>query len=183
MNLLPNTEKKALKKGLKLRFMLAALFLLSVSFLVGFIMLLPSYFLTLVNFSEIMPENFALKAKNDGSIEKILNLPVEIDSKLKIFQLNVNGVSPTDSFSKIIGYLPEKVKLNSVLFARNQIYKEKNGIVILISGMALDRDSLVSFSTHLKESNLFSAIEVPVFSLTKERNLPFSMNIFIENQK
>ncbi|MFH0804311.1 MAG: hypothetical protein V1896_01795 [Candidatus Zambryskibacteria bacterium] len=181
MNLLPKTEKENLKKGLRLRFVIVALLLLSASFLASFIMLLPSYFLAFGYFSAIAPENQFSGSNNEDSIEKILNLPAEINSKLGFFQSNVAEISEADYLSKIVGYLPGGVRLNSVVFSRNQNYKEKNGIVILASGIATNRDSLVSFSTLLKESALFSAVDVPVSSLTKDRNLPFSVNIFIEN--
>ena len=146
-------------------------------------MLLPSYFLTSQNFSKIAPENYLSAAGDEDSIKEILNLPKEIDTKLKFFQSNINGIPSADFLSKVINFLPEKVALNTISFSRNKSYKSKNGVVILVSGTALDRDSLVSFSTLLKESNLFSAVEVPVSSLTKDKNLPFSMNIFIEVKK
>jgi hypothetical protein len=183
MNLLPKTEKETLKEGLKSRFIIVASFLVAASFLMGFIMLLPSYFLTLVSSLEGTSGNNYPGAENKDSIEKILNLPEEINSKLKFFQSNINNVSVADSFYKITSHLPGGVTLNSVSFSRNQVYKEKTGTAILISGTAFDRDSLISFSTNLKDSNSFSSVEVPVSSLTRDRNLPFSMNIFIENQK
>jgi hypothetical protein len=182
MNLLPKTEKENLKKGLKLRFVVSALFLLSASFLIGFILLLPSYFLASSYFSKATSPEFTAP-KSDVPVEEILNLPAEVGSKLSFFQSNINDVSVADYFSKIVSYLPEGVRLNSVSFSKNQNYKEKNGIIILISGVAANRDSLVSFSTILEKSNLFSTVEVPVSSLTKDKNLPFSMNIFIENSK
>jgi hypothetical protein len=181
MNLLPNTEKEALKKNLKLRFLILALSLLSISFLLGLIMILPSYFLALGNFSKISSENSLSTLKNDDSVKMILNLPQEIDSKLKLLQSNGKAVSVTNTVSNIIKYLPAGVKLNSVSFAKNQNYKDKDGTVVMVSGIASDRDSLVSFASSLRESGLFSDVEVPVSSLTKGRNLPFSMNIFIGN--
>lgn len=183
INLLPKTEKENLKKGLKLRFIIVALSLLSALFLIGFFMFLPSYFLASGYLSKIIPGNYFLESKDDNSIEEILNLPVEISSKLSFFQSNIDNISVADYFSKIVDYLPEKVQLNSVSFSKNKNYKEKNGVVILISGVAANRDSLVSFSTLLKESNSFSDVEVPVSSLTRDKNLPFFMNIFIENKK
>jgi hypothetical protein len=181
MNLLPNKEKETLKKNLKLRFLILALFLLSISFLLGLIMLLPSYFLALGNLSKISLENSLSTLKNDDTVKTILNLPQEINSKLKLLQANSKSVSVTDTVSKIIKYLPAGVKLNSVSFAKNQNYKDKDGTVVMVSGVALSRDSLVLFASSLKESGLFSDVEVPVSSLTKDRNLPFSMNIFIGN--
>jgi hypothetical protein len=181
MNLLPKTEKETLIKGFKYRFIIVVLFLVAASFLLGFIMLLPSYLLTSGYFSASVSTNNYPSNETEDSINKILNLPVEINSKLKIFQLNINTLSVTDSLSKIIKFVPHGITLNSFSFSRNQTYKQKNGTTILVSGMANDRDSLVSFSTNLKNSNSFSSVEVPVSSLTKDKNLPFSMNIFIEN--
>jgi hypothetical protein len=183
MNLLPKTEKEALKKGLKLRFAVLAMFLLSLSFLVGFIMLLPSYFMVFGYFSKETSGNYFSGSKNDDSVKEILNLPSEISLKLSFFQSNMKDISVADYFSKIVGHLPQEVHLNSILLSRNQNYNKKVGTVILVSGMAADRESLVSFSTLLKKSNSFSAVDVPVSSLTKNKDLPFSMSIFIENQK
>jgi len=182
MNLLPKTEKELLKKGLKNRFLIVAMFLISAFFIAGFIMLIPSYVLTLEYFSKNDLENNFAKVNDENSIEKILNLSTEIDSKLKFFQFSINNNSSAiDSISKIVNSLPGGVLLNSISFSREQDYKEKRGTVILVSGTAYDRNSLVSFSNILKESNSFSSVDVPVSSLTKDRNLPFSMNIFIEN--
>ena len=183
MNLLPNKEKEFLKKGLKLRFVIVALYLLTAFFVVGSIMLLPAYFLMKGQLSSIKLENYNTKTVDGGSIEEILNIPNEINAKLKFLQSNVGNLSTVDIFYKIINLVPEKVVLNSISFSRNQDYKEKTGIHILVSGLALDRGSLVSFSALLKDSNLFSLVDVPVSSLTKEKNLPFSMVLFIENQK
>ena|SRR3989344_8765429 len=183
MNLLPSTEKEILKKGFKLRSIIMALFLLSASFFIGLIVLLPSYFLALGNFSKIAPVNSSLGAKDDDSTQKILNLPGEIDSKLKFLRSNLNNMPAVDSFSKIIGYLPKEITLKSIVFSRSKNYKEKIGTIIYISGTAADRDSLVSFSKLLSESNLFSAVDMPVSNLTKGKNLPFSVNIFIEGHE
>jgi len=178
MNLLPDTQKENLKKGLKLRFTVVALLLLSAAFLVGLIMLLPSYFLTLAHISQ----NAVAESKiQENSNENILNLPQEVDSKLKFFQSSLNEERSVDVVSKIVSLLPDKVKVDSLSFVRHQVYKGEAGMVITISGLSLDRDSLVSFGNALKQSTYFSSVEVPVSSLTKERNLPFSINIFIKD--
>jgi hypothetical protein len=183
MNLLPKTEKDNLKKGLKNRFVIVALFLLSASFLIGFIMLLPSYFLASSYFSRVVIGDYFSESKNDDSVKNILDLPTEISLKLGLFQSNLTDVSVADYFSKIVSLLPEKVQLKSISFSKNQDYNGKSGAMILVSGIAGNRDSLVSFSNILKNSNLFSVVDVPVSSLTRDKNLPFSINIFIENQK
>jgi hypothetical protein len=181
MNLLPGTEKEELKRGLKRRSIIIASLIISVAFILGLIMLLPSYLLTLGNLSKITLKNNSGVASDGTSTEQFLNLPAEVDSKLKFLQSNNNNLSVANSLSQIIKYLPAGTKLDSISFGNNQTYQGKDGTVILISGIAMSRDSLVKFSTSLKESKLFSSVDMPVSSLTKDKDLPFSINIFIEN--
>lgn len=180
MNILPKTEKENLRKGLRLRFVVASTLLLSAAFLIGFIMLSPSYFLASGYFAKDTSMNF-LKSEDGDSVKKILDLPGEVGLKLNFFQSNIDDVSVANYFSQIVGFLPGGVRLNSVSLSKNQSSKDKKSTTILISGIAINRDSLIKFSTVLKESNLFSDVSVPVSSLTKDKNLPFSMNISIEN--
>jgi hypothetical protein len=73
--------------------------------------------------------------------------------------------------------------LDSISVEKNKRYQTKTGTVVLVGGTASERDSLVSFLKALEESKSFSAVDVPISSLTKDKNLPFSMTIFIENSK
>lgn len=177
MNLLPDTEKEALKKDLTIRFITTVLSVSATSFLVGLVMLLPSYFLTTGYFSD----KYSPGIKDDELTKNILNLPEEINSKSIFLQSNTSSLPAIDIFSKIISQLPNGVTLNSIAFLRNQNYEGKVGITVSVFGIATTRDSLVSFSTRLTQSDSFSVVDVPVSSLTKNRDLPFSVNIFIEN--
>jgi hypothetical protein len=182
MNLLPITEKEALKKGFKLRFFILASLIAAASLICGSIMLLPSYFLAAGNFSK----DSLGYSSGDGSstsTQELLNLPKEIDSKLKLLQSNGSNIAVTDPISKTIENLPAGIKLHSISFDRDKTYKDKKGTVILISGVAAERDSLVSYLALLKVPGLFSDVDMPVSNLAKDVNLPFSINIFIEKQK
>lgn len=177
MNLLPKTEKDLLKKGLKHRSIIILMIAISASFAIGIIMLVPSYFLI----SGLIPGTAESQPEKNDSRDEILNLPEEINQKLNILRQNINQISVKESLSRIIGYMPKEISLNSISFSRNQAFKGQSGTVISISGVAADRDSLVSFTTLLRESNAFAGVDMPVSSLAKGSNLPFSMNIFIEN--
>ena len=69
MNLLPETE--ILKKGLKIRFIITALILLTSSFVIGTIMLLPGHFLAKGYVLETESENYSV----GGNLQEILKLP------------------------------------------------------------------------------------------------------------
>lgn len=178
MNLLPKTEKENLKKGFKYRFIIFTAFLLAASFFVGSFVLLPSYFLATRHLSEDFAKN--LETEDKDLVSDFLALPEEINTKLNFYQSNLKDFSASTYILKIVDILPEKVLVNSIYFSKSQNYKGKIGTVILISGLANDRESLVLFSKLLEESKMFSTVEVPVSNLTKEKNLPFSVNIFIE---
>lgn len=180
MNLLPDTEKEDLKKGLKARWIIVSAFMLSASFLAGLVVLLPPYFLTLGNLYRVDRESYSLNSKNEDLAKELLSLPEEVDSKLKFLQSRLADVSAFDSFSQIVELLPPGVELNFVSFARNRNYGDKSGLVISVSGTALNRDSLVFFSDLLKESKMFSSVDIPVSSLVKGKDLPFDINVFIE---
>lgn len=180
MNLLPITEKDNLKKGFNLRFITLLSILVSVAFILGIIMLSPSYFLIKGNLVTATVNSVA--EDQDKEMEKeILELPTEIDIKLKFLQAHMASKKTTDSLSKVISNLPGKVSLNTISFKRNQNEKEKKGVTISIFGIASDRESLVAFDTALKTSNTFSTVDIPVSSLTKDKNLPFSANLFISD--
>lgn len=181
MNLLPSTEKQGLKKGLKLRFWITALFILSSVFIAGFILLMPAYLLTPKNFLELQTADF-LKKQDPALVEEINNLPKEIDLKSKFLQSNVNGTSTVEMFSKIISYLPNEVSITSISFSKNQTYKEKNGTLIVVSGISKSRDSLVAFSNLLEKSGMFSDVNMPVSNLAKDKGNSFSLSLFIEKR-
>lgn len=182
MNLLPATEKDLLKENLKAKVLILGLGLMSVVFVLGFIMLLPSYFLARGNFYKISSENELSAAVNKGeSLEQILNLPQEIKNKMEILQFLNFDFSASTLIGKVAGEASSEIKLISFSLARNQNFKEKQGLVITVSGLSANRDALVNFLDSLKKSNLFSEVEMPVSSLTKEKNLPFNINLFIEN--
>lgn len=181
MNLLPITEKENLKKGFNIRFMILLSILISVAFILGVIMLSPAYFLIKGNLVIATSVNSVAEDQDKEMEKQILELPTEIDIKLKFLQTHMASKKTTDSLSKVISNLPKKVSLNTISFKRNQGEKEKKGITVSIFGIAADRESLVAFDTALKTSNTFSTIDIPVSSLTKDKNLPFSANLFISD--
>lgn len=180
MNLLPKQHKEDLRNGFKLRFFITTMFVVSASFLIGFIMLLPSYFLTPGRFIEMEPENFYAD-EDSAPANEILGLPEEIDSKLKFLQTHLSSASATHILSEVVLSLPDGVGLDSITLVRDASYKGKNGVAVSISGNAPDRESLLAFSSSLRESDFFSEVDVPVSNLARDRNLPFSIEMLIEN--
>lgn len=180
MNLLPPKEKEALRQSLKTRSLALGMFLVAVAFLAGSIMLLPSYFLALGNFYRVSSEDSSLTIHDESQVKALLNLPQEIGDKLGLVASS-ERLPTTDYISAIVESLPQDVKLDSLSFARGHSREEENGTLVSVSGEASSREALMLFSNALKESGRFLSVDVPVSNLAKDKDLPFSIKIFIKN--
>ena len=143
-------------------------------------MLVPAYLVSVGNFSRLSFENNSLHVETPASDTQLLSLPVEIETKSRFLQNYNSSVKVMDSFVEVVKFLPEEVKLDSINFMRGQSFDNKKSASMRVSGVASNREMLISFSNALKNSGKFSNVEVPVSSLTKDKDLPFTMNIFIE---
>lgn len=175
MNILPDINKKDLKRGLRTRFVVVALIILSASFIVGTVLLVPAYVLTRDAMGN-QGENFTPEDLNE---QEILKLPQEIKTKLWFYQAHVESSSFVETLSKILNYKPAEVSLHAFSYTKG----DTGGTNISMAGIAKSRSSLVTFESALSGSGEFSSVSLPVSSLTKERNLPFSLDIFIEENE
>jgi Tfp pilus assembly protein PilN len=182
VNLLPEKEKNDLKKGLKTRLIVAVLFLFSATIIFGALSFLPAYFLASGNIAETESINKSLNvSKNNENLSEFLILPEKIKQRLTFFKSSLINTSVLKILDEIIKVKPSGISVSSISFSRERDFKEKRGTLVLVSGLAKDRESLIDFSANLKKSIMFSFVEIPVSNLTRDKNLPFSLNIFIEN--
>jgi hypothetical protein len=181
MNLLPKEEKDLIKGTFKSRSIGAALYVVSFVLISGIVMLMPVYFVSTGYMQEdSVRGGSGSKIIDSGEVEELLKIPEEINAKASFVQSFVSMPSSVETINKIFSFLPEGVFLKSVNFDRNQTFKGKTGTVVLVSGNALTRDSLLKFSNSLKESKEFSQVEIPVSSFAKDKNLSFSITVLIE---
>lgn len=179
MNLLPITQKELLQQGMRRRFLANLSVFTALAFLIGLVMLLPTYFLTAGYIASIRSESLSVATGNEDAKREILKLPNEIESKLKFFQTNTDNGRAVSLLEKVVEVLPEKTTLKSINFEKDQSYKGKKGVSMVLSGTAANREALVSFSNNLKALNIFYAVDIPVSSLTKDKDLPFTINLFV----
>lgn len=180
MNLLPESQKNIVEKGSKLRFWIVVMVNVSAALLMSAILLLPSYFIAGSKLLENKSKAQMAGSKNRETISKLLELPKEINMKLRIMRGNQAEETLMETIKKIVDAKTSGVHISSMSYTKAE--KNENGEKnkIIISGVSLDRKSLIDFSQKLKENKSFSGVEVPVFSLTRERDLPFSITITIE---
>lgn len=182
MNLLPETEKNLIKKGLRARSLVVVSGLVSAGMLIGLVMLLPAFFLTRVQLATTVFDGNNSKSENADSTKAFLSLPNEVEAKIEFLEESSGKVGATNAISKVVENLPSGLIFESITF-RRQAEKSKKGVNINVSGVAKTREALVSFREALIRSEYFESVDMPVGSLTKEKDLPFSISVTIRDEK
>ena len=178
MNLLPKDNKAIIKKGFKVRFIIVSEIIFSILFLVGIFSLVPAYLLAKGYFDQKVGE---VETKEFGDLNlEIMTLPGEVEQKIAIIEKHNLEKSSKFYIDEVIKNLPDEIILNSIIFIREAKEGDKNGVSIKISGLAETRNGLISYVAKIKENEMFTKAEIPVSDLTKEKNLMFTVNIFIE---
>lgn len=82
---------------------------------------------------------------------------------------------PSDFFDILLKDKPAEVMISNYNFSR--IDGEKLRVKIELRGIAQTRNSLVQYVNLLKQNKIFSKVEMPISSLTRESDIPFSISI------
>lgn len=177
MNILPDLQKNNLNKGFKSRFVIVSAVVSSLGIFASSIMLVPGYLASRIEFEELISETKFAKNEISAETQEILNLPKEINSKIKTIKTNSSNKSAFFIISEALMNRPSGITVSSI--SSNSI--KGGGRIVLsgitVSGIAKDRKSLIEFSKILEENTNFSKVDVPVNSFAKDTNLPFSINI------
>lgn len=177
MNLLPESERKQVVKALKARFFVVGLFILGVALIINSILIIPPYLLASTKLLEDKVRADATALKKDKSYLATLEVPRELNTKTNSIRILTPAKTKIEILNDIFSTRPVMVKVNSITYLSAN---EDEGQKIIISGVSEDRKSLIDYSQFLKSNPLFVAVDVPVSSFTRERNLPFTMSITIK---
>ncbi len=73
---------------------------------------------------------------------------------------------------------------NNITITNVSMSRAEEGIApIQLSGVALDRQSLAAFRDRLLNEEQFSAVELPIANLAKDKDISFSITITVANSK
>jgi hypothetical protein len=182
MNLLPSEEKEILKRGFRIRVFVLLNIFLTIFFIAASIFLIPSYFLAKEQLEVISSFNTSIKPEDEESINKTLLVPTELQNKISFFETNLGNKKASDAISDVVSLKNSGIKINSMFFNKVAQGTEAE-VLMVVSGIAERRDSLISFQSALRDSGKFQSVDVPVSSLAKDRDLPFSINLKISREK
>lgn len=179
INLLPTTEKEILKKGLKIRFFIVSVGLVFVAMFMGVVFLFPTYVLTSAKYSDVYLNNTSISGSDVENKKGVLELPNEIKNKLQTMEFVVNRDSIVSILGKFFTNMPSGVSVSSISFVDNtysNLKKTKNK-ELTISGVAKNRNVLISFSDNLKKIDKVVSVDLPVSNFIKDNNIPFSLKV------
>lgn len=173
-NLLPELEKKNLRKEYLARILVLFLLMLLVTFILASVYLLPSYFSSKDKARLTEERVVFLKSYSDKNKETNPDLILrETKEKLDILSKDSNLITLSQAIKKIIQKRPSAIKLDAFVYRTIS----PTELRLSVSGIAKDRDSLINFTDLLKEDRDFSGVKLPVSNLAPNKNIDFTINI------
>jgi hypothetical protein len=174
-NLLPEIEKKKIRKEYLMRFFSVFLFFLFFTAVIGCISLMPSFFFTKIH-SQVTAsklDDHQIRAENDQQEElyKILSTTQE---KLSILDHDDGSLAFEKVLRKVTAKKSSGIRIERIVYASKQ--EDVLG-EISIYGHADRRQDLIDYAEELKKNPLFNDLNLPVSSLARSLDIQFLINV------
>ncbi len=170
--LLPETAREKVRGEYLLRrtvVMVSALILVLVVTMVG---LFPSYVLSKARQKEVSEKALFPEPTDSESADDLDKWLADINLKLKVLSPKLDADRPSLLMLEVINVKGSGVRLTGF----NWVKMEGSG-TLSVTGVAQDRQSLLSFETKLKDSGQFSSVALPVSNLAKDRDINFELKL------
>ena len=178
INLIPPDAQKQVKHEYWIRVVTIWMFLVGVSSLLCIFFLVPAYVLV-HNQLESFSSQFKEADTNSESLKSSEAAIVHANAISALLTQSEN----TTNFSTVLVQI-EKVKTADMLLFDFNIIRTGDVLTsIIISGTAPSRAALSSFRDALDANPLFGKVELPLSSLAKDKNIPFTITITPDKAK
>ncbi len=178
-NLLTDERKKKYSKDLRSRFFSAlsrSVFLVSVF---SIVMLFPAYIL-----ARSKTEEYKAKPYEESSVDiadaSVLERPEDIKSKLSFFRLLEGNINFNSLVESVVSSKNDRVSITGFSYDIESRREGFSGVILSVSGIATNRQALIDFQKKLESTKKFEKVELPVSSLARESNLPFTIYLLIK---
>lgn len=168
--LLTDEKRKEIEREYTIRRAIVFLFCLTLVLIVGVIGLLPSYLLSQTRLDEAARDTAVTLMSLRGDEEELRSWLAEVNIVLKTIDPALDADYPSEFFERIISAKVPGVRITGLSWS-----KEKSKPVLLVNGVANDRQALVSFENKIKSSKYFSDATLPVSNLAKDKDIDFQM--------
>lgn len=174
LELLPNTQKKALKKEYFLRFSVVFLLFLFVAGILFFIFLLPSYFLSTEK-EKIVNKEFENRKKSNVDLDdEGFRLDIKNSKEMIALLLPANN---EHSIKDLIAKIISKKNHGIVIDGLSMNYSKNGQHQIFIRGMSKNREFLKLFAESLRAENEFINVDLPISNFAKISDIDFNITL------
>lgn len=177
INLLPQEEKKKLKKEYFIRLLSTYFFLIGVLAFTASALLLPTRLLSQSKEQFLKEGLQKFEEENPGvSIDELQQVIKDINAKLKILD---NAGSSNEVSQNVIGKFLDIQKDNIKVYKIFYTHVKDSSSTIQIFGNAKNRTALNNFRASLEESGLYKDVELPISNFVKPTDIDFNIKLEI----
>ncbi len=179
INVLPEEEKKFLKKLYWIRFSTVAFSFFSVLLVSASLLFLPSYFFSISKSNLAISRLEAFnKANPEISTNNLDKTIADINSKLTILSTKDSQYIPSEIlFNNIFRNLPDGIKLNQINYSEEA---SNNIRTINIIGKASDRAALRNFKSSLDNNPNVALTDLPISNFIEKTNISFTILVTLK---
>lgn len=176
-NLLPEKEKREIKKQYRMRRCVVFLILFSFIFLASLIFIVPSYILTVYKVQEIEQEIQSVQNQLDRKNKAQLSMQLEeLRVKIETISSDSSGLLFYDLIKKVLAKKPADVLVKGVLI-NSSIVDDERVYKIQLTGEARTRSAIVQYKNVLERGGDYDTVELPIESLASQFDTPFDLNL------
>lgn len=186
IDLLPTTEKNAIRQEYRLRVFAVCLGMLFLTLATAVFSFLPTYLFTLSRYETFLTESQSDETQSRISQAKEKETTVQdTNKKIDLLKSGVSSPYVKDIFLDILESKTAGVSITGLSYDSGGAVSKKgkdeavSPPTIGIQGKSSDRGALLAFKDALSRKKEFSSIDLPISSLVKDTELSFSINISI----
>lgn len=182
INLVPNNEKKIMKKDFYLRLIVMFFFMFGFCILITSILLVPSYYVSSLKKRNALDNLEYLRSFSLPSLaQDSMNDIQELNAKLALFE-KAQKEKFFVSFNVLDLVLLKKIpgiKITQMSFNTDI----QGGKSLDLKGVSNTREDLLIFKKNLEDNGVFSSVNLPISNFVKTSNIQFSINLSLKNEK
>lgn len=173
INLLPQKEKTLIIKEYHLRRLALYLAMALALVVVAGVLLLPSYVLSLYKKNAAESSYIRPPVTNPEESKELLSRVNKGKAALLALEPEQPSKMPIELVTMITSLKTDENRINSIKYT----FKPPQSFEVMVTGVAKNRQSLISFKNALEAVPGLDEVELPVSNFAKDSNIKFSLTI------
>lgn len=174
INVFATKEKKKILNKYRIRLAIVSLIVADILLIANLVLFMSPYLLSVSKYNNLEKELVSLEEVYGGGVKEkdVSSQVVDINNKITLL-LKASAetqLSPYQVMSDILRDKSHMIKIYG--FTYDSVVNQER---VVITGEALDRDSLSSFFEELKKDTRFTNVALPISSYVKSEDIEFSV--------